>query len=62
LAAQLKSGCLDQLIVVSNEYTIMDFLKTAFQDLYSLEAKMSKLYEQYTATNNGKYLLQAVEC
>jgi ATPase subunit of ABC transporter with duplicated ATPase domains len=40
----------------------MDFLKTAFQDLYSLEAKMNKLYEQYTAANNEKYLLQAAEC
>lgn len=59
---KIKIGCLDQLAIVSNDYSIMNFLKTAFQDLYSLEAKMNKLYEQYTAANNEKYLLQAAEC
>jgi ATPase subunit of ABC transporter with duplicated ATPase domains len=59
---KIKSGCLDQLAVVPNDYTILDFLKTAFQDLYGLEAKMNQLYKRYAATNNEKYLLQAAEC
>jgi ATPase subunit of ABC transporter with duplicated ATPase domains len=58
----IKLGCLDQQAVVPGEYTITEYLKTAFQNLYILEEKMSKLYEQYASTGSEKDLLQAAKC
>lgn len=39
-------GHLDQYAIVNEEETIFNYLRTAFKDLYEMEAKLNKLYEE----------------
>ncbi|MCX4302469.1 MAG: ABC-F family ATP-binding cassette domain-containing protein [Clostridia bacterium] len=39
-------GNLDQYAIVDEEETIFDYLRTAFADLYEIEEKLNKLYEE----------------
>ncbi len=59
---QVKVGHLDQYAVVSNEDTILAYLKSAFQHLYDLNGRMGRLYEQYALTGRDKTLAQAAQC
>lgn len=40
-----KIGYLDQYAEINTEITIMEYLKTAFEDLYEIEKKLNKIYE-----------------
>ncbi len=60
--SNIKLGHLDQHAVIQGDYTITEYLKTAFQGLYILEERMSELYERYASTGNEKDLLQAANC
>ena len=40
-----KIGYLDQYAEINTEITIMEYLKTAFDELYEIEKKLNKIYE-----------------
>lgn len=40
----VKIGHLDQYAKVSGEYTVYEYLKTAFKELYDIEEKLEKIY------------------
>ncbi|MGM0240320.1 ABC transporter ATP-binding protein [Enterococcus sp. AZ103] len=52
-------GYLDQYVEVDPELTIRDFLKTAFMAEFEKEAKIGKLYEEYSENYDDKLLEQA---
>ncbi|MET1217032.1 ATP-binding cassette domain-containing protein, partial [Enterococcus faecalis] len=54
-----KIGYLDQHVSVEQSLTMVDFLKQAFQELFDKEAKLTKLYEEYSQTASEKLLEQA---
>lgn len=55
----IRYGYLDQYAVVDKNYTILNYLKTAFQALYQLEERVNSLYEQYSTTQEESLLLRA---
>lgn len=58
---KIKLGHLDQHAVVPGEYSIKEYLKTAFSELYKLEEKMSRLYEEYAREGDERLLQQAAK-
>lgn len=58
---KIKVGYLDQYAIVDSSITILAYLKTAFCDLYKLEEKTQKLYEEYAKTGEERLLQQAAE-
>ncbi len=50
----VKAGYLDQHSVLKGGMTIRDVLRTAFDDMYSLEQDMLKLYENMTEVEESK--------
>lgn len=55
----IKIGYLDQYARVNRSFTILDYLKTAYQDLYQLESEVQNLYEQYATTEDQTFLQRA---
>ena len=52
-------GHLDQYAIIDQNLTILDYLRTAFQDLYEMETKLNNLYNQM-AENCTDALLKQV--
>lgn len=42
----IKMGCLDQYASIQHQQTIMEYLQTAFKELYQVEEKLNQLYLQ----------------
>lgn len=59
--SNVKIGHLDQYAAVDGQYTIYDYLNTAYADLFALEARMNQLYEESAAKADNNLLMQAVE-
>ncbi|NOU86355.1 ATP-binding cassette domain-containing protein [Paenibacillus sp. LMG 31460] len=57
----IQIGYLDQYAVINGSHTILNYLKTAFLDLFELERKMNELYEESAITGNEDQLLKAAE-
>ena len=57
----ISIGYLDQYAVISHGLTMREFLKTAFNQLYQVEARMNALYER-AADGNMDVLKEAAKC
>lgn len=44
----IKIGYLDQHAKINEDFTVFEYLKTAFDDLFKIEIELSNLYEQMT--------------
>lgn len=55
----LKIGYLDQYAEIPEEMQLVDFLHTAYQDLYDKQARMNELYATYGNTFDDKLLERA---
>lgn len=52
----IKIGYLDQHAKINKELTVFEYLKTAFDDLYAIERKLNKIYEDMaTISDNDIY-------
>lgn len=49
-------GHLDQYAVVDGEKTILDYLRTAFSDLYKIEDELNKLYQEMSENYDEKII------
>ena len=54
-----KIGYLDQYVDISREITLVDFLKTAFADLYQVNDQLNQLYAQYAASGDDALMDRA---
>ncbi|MEG0495594.1 MAG: ABC-F family ATP-binding cassette domain-containing protein [Eubacterium sp.] len=52
-------GHLDQYAKVDEDVSVFDYLKEAYADLYALEEKLSKIYEQMAVNSDEKLMDQA---
>ncbi|MED1407663.1 ATP-binding cassette domain-containing protein, partial [Bacillus mycoides] len=57
----IQIGHLDQYAEIDEGYTISQYLKRAFYDLYEMEKRMNKLYEESAMTGDENQLLKAAE-
>ncbi|MGH1026476.1 ATP-binding cassette domain-containing protein, partial [Bacillus paranthracis] len=57
----IQIGHLDQYAEIDESYTISKYLKRAFNDLYEMEDRMNKLYEESAMTGDENQLLKAAE-
>ncbi|WP_125710487.1 ABC-F family ATP-binding cassette domain-containing protein [Lacticaseibacillus porcinae] len=57
----VRVGYLDQYANLQPGQSIMDFLKTAFADLYAKEAKMNQIYADYAENPDDELLAKAGE-
>ncbi|GIN94399.1 ABC transporter ATP-binding protein [Siminovitchia terrae] len=55
----IQIGHLDQYAEIDGNNTIWEYLKTAFEDLFEMENKMNRLYQDSAITGNTEQLLQA---
>ncbi len=55
----IKIGYLDQYADVEGDLTMIDFLRTAFADLYKTSDQLNELYNQYAKTADDKLLERA---
>lgn len=55
----IRVGHLDQYAAVDPNCTVLEYLKTAFSQLYALEAQVHGLYDQYAQTGEESLLRQA---
>lgn len=55
----IRIGYLDQYVDIPKETTLVDFLHTAFADLYQLNQRMTDLYNEYATTMDESYLEKA---
>ncbi len=55
----IQIGHLDQYAEIDGNNTIWEYLKTAFADLFEMENKMNRLYQDSAITGNTEQLLQA---
>lgn len=55
----VKIGYLDQYVDIPKGMTLIQFLHTAFADLYELNDRMNKLYEDYATKMDDSLLAQA---
>ncbi|MDF7637595.1 ABC-F family ATP-binding cassette domain-containing protein [Leuconostocaceae bacterium ESL0958] len=58
-AKGLRIGYLDQYAEIPAGLTLVNFLHTAYQDLYDKQDRATELYEQYAATADDKLLERA---
>lgn len=58
-AKNLKIGYLDQYAEIPEGMTLVDFLHTAYKDLYDKQDRATELYEKYAATADDKLLERA---
>lgn len=56
---KIKVGYLDQYAQSAHDLTIIDFLKSAFQDLYEIEQKQAECYRLYAENMDEQLLEQA---
>ncbi len=54
-------GYLDQYADIPDGMKLIDFLHTAFQDLYDKNARMTQLYTDYAETADDKLLGELAE-
>ena len=54
--SNISVGVLDQYAEISEEYTVYDYLKTAFEDLYKIEEKLNRLYEEMVYDSDIKIM------
>lgn len=59
--SHIRIGHLDQYAEIDGNETIAEYLKTAFADLFEMERRMNRLYEECAATGDAEALLQAAE-
>ncbi|MCP3738138.1 ABC-F family ATP-binding cassette domain-containing protein [Rossellomorea sp. BNER] len=57
----IQIGHLDQYAEINENQTILEYLKTAFSDLFELEKRMNVLYQESAITGHNDSLLQAAE-
>ncbi|MFD1429257.1 MULTISPECIES: ABC-F family ATP-binding cassette domain-containing protein [Lacticaseibacillus] len=57
----LHVGYLDQYVNLKPGQTIMEFLRTAYADLYAKNAKMTQIYNDYAETPDDELLAKAGE-
>ncbi|MCJ0850078.1 ABC-F family ATP-binding cassette domain-containing protein [Bacillus cereus] len=57
----IQIGHLDQYAEIDEGYTISQYLKRAFYDLYEMEKRMNKLYEESAMTGDENQLLKAAK-
>lgn len=57
--SNINIGVLDQYAEIIEEYTIYDYMKVAFDDLYKIEKKLNKLYEEMAYDSNEKIMKKA---
>lgn len=57
-----KIGYLDQYAESAHDLTIIDFLKSAFEDLYKIEEQMQQYYAEYAEKLDDKLLERAGRC
>jgi len=50
----LKIGYLDQYAEIPDGMNLVDFLHTAYQDLYDKQDRITELYNEYAKTMNDK--------
>ncbi|PTC10370.1 ABC-F family ATP-binding cassette domain-containing protein [Bacillus wiedmannii] len=55
----VQIGHLDQYAEIDGNHTICEYLKTAFADLFEIENKIKKLYQDIAITGDTDQLLQA---
>lgn len=55
-------GHLDQYAEINQDYTIEEYLKTAFKQLFEVEQKMIMLYEESAISGDEQKLLKAANC
>ena len=55
----VKIGYLDQYVDIEKGITLIDFLHTAFADLYAINDEMNKLYTEYAETMDDNLLTRA---
>ena len=58
-AKNVKIGYLDQYVDIPHGMTLIDFLHTAFADLYAINDRMNKLYADYANNMDDKLLEKA---
>ena len=54
-----KIGYLDQYVDIPGEITLIDFLHTAFADLYAVNDQLNQLYADYAASGDDKLMDRA---
>lgn len=54
--SNIKIGILDQYAEIIEDYTVYDYLKTAFNDLYEIEKKLNRLYEEMAYNQNDSIM------
>ncbi|MEN1936830.1 ABC-F family ATP-binding cassette domain-containing protein [Paenibacillus sp. 102] len=59
--SNIQIGHLDQYAEIDGNHTVLAYLKMAFIDLFEMEKRMSKLYEESAITGDEEQLLQAAE-
>lgn len=57
--SNIKIGILDQYAEIIGDYTVFDYLKTAFDDLYNIEQKLSRLYEEMAYNQSESIMKKA---
>jgi len=55
-------GNLDQYAIVNEEETIFNYLRTAFADLYEVEERLNKLYEEMAENYNDIMISKVANC
>ncbi len=58
-AKNVKIGYLDQYVDIPKGMTLIKFLHTAFADLYEINDRMNKLYEEYAQKMDDELLTKA---
>ncbi|GIP48822.1 ABC transporter ATP-binding protein [Paenibacillus sp. J53TS2] len=59
---RLRLGHLDQYARIPGDVTIRNYMKTAFDELYKLERKMTEIYQEVAITGDESKLRQAALC
>ena len=57
--SNIKIGILDQYAEIIGDYNVYDYLKTAFNELYKIEEKLNKLYEEMAYNQNENIMKKA---
>lgn len=57
--SNINIGILDQYAEIVEDYSIYDYLKTAFNELYKIEQKLNKLYEEMAYNQNENIMKKA---
>lgn len=57
--SNIKVGILDQYAHIIENYTVFQYLKTAFNDLYDVERKLNDVYMEMASIQNDKLMKKA---